>query len=187
MIKEILIALKAKRVVITGGPGSGKTTLINHLENMGYACMHEVSRQVINEARKQGIDQLFLTDPLLFSQKLLESRMHQFHNPIDTTEAFVFYDRGTPDVTAYMDFIGASYASDFEQVCFEYTYDVIFLLPPWQVIYTQDNERYESFAEAQKIYHSLIAGYQKYGYNITEVPTGTVEERSNFVLAYLKN
>ena len=63
--------MNTKRIVITGGPGSGKTTLINHIEQLGYPTMHEVSREIINEARKEGIDQLFLTDPMLFSQKLL--------------------------------------------------------------------------------------------------------------------
>jgi len=58
--------------VITGGPGSGKTTLVKELEAKGFACLHEISRQIILEAQQQGIDQLFLEDPLLFSRKLLE-------------------------------------------------------------------------------------------------------------------
>ena len=176
-----------KRIVITGGPGSGKTTLINHIEHLGYPTMHEVSRDIINEARKQGIDQLFLTDPMLFSQKLLESRLSQFEKAKDLETAYVFYDRATPDITAYMDFIGAEYPPEFEKPCFTHLYDCVFLLPPWELIYTKDNERYETFTQAQKIYKSLCDGYKKYGYTIIEVPQGAINQRCDFILNYLKD
>lgn len=176
-----------KRIVITGGPGSGKTTLINHIEHLGYPTMHEVSRDIINEARKQGIDQLFLTDPMLFSQKLLESRLSQFEKAKDLETAYVFYDRATPDITAYMDFIGAEYPPEFEKPCFTHLYDCVFLLPPWELIYTKDNERYETFTQAQKIYKSLCDGYKKYGYTIIEVPQGAIDKRCDFILNYLKD
>jgi predicted ATPase len=63
-----------RRIVITGGPGTGKTSLITALESKGYTCLPEISRQVTLEAREKGIDQLFLKDPMLFSYKLLEGR-----------------------------------------------------------------------------------------------------------------
>ncbi len=180
--------LKTKRIVISGGPGSGKTTLISHLENSGYACLHEISRDVIREAQKEGIAQLFLENPILFSKKLLEGRLAQFHsaNEYDATR-FLFYDRGMPDVTAYMDYVRSHYPENFSEVCQTHRYDAIFLLPPWEAIYEQDNERYESFAEAEKIYRFLVEGYQKYGYSVYEVPVGSVENRSEYILSHLEN
>ena len=68
----------AKKIVFAGGPATGKTTLIQTLELRGYACAQEVSRQVTLEARENGITQLFVSDPLLFSEKLLEGRVNQF-------------------------------------------------------------------------------------------------------------
>tara|TARA_B100000767_G_scaffold188789_1_gene176092 strand:+ start:309 stop:854 length:546 start_codon:yes stop_codon:yes gene_type:complete len=179
--------VNTKRIVITGGPGSGKTTLINHIEHLGYPTMHEVSRDIINEARKQGIDQLFLKNPMLFSQKLLESRLSQFEKAKELETAYVFYDRATPDITAYMDFIGAEYPPEFEKPCFTHLYDCVFLLPPWELIYTKDNERYETFTQAQEIYKSLCDGYKKYGYTIIEVPQGAINQRCDFILNYLKD
>ncbi len=179
--------MNTKRIVITGGPGSGKTTLINHIEHLGYPTMHEVSRDIINEARKQGIDQLFLKNPMLFSQKLLESRLSQFEKAKELETAYVFYDRATPDITAYMDFIGAEYPPEFEKPCFTHLYDCVFLLPPWELIYTKDNERYETFTQAQEIYKSLCDGYKKYGYTIIEVPQGAINQRCDFILNYLKD
>ena len=67
-------------VVITGGPGTGKTTIIDALIEQGYSCFPEISRQITLEAKKQGIEQLFLEKPLLFSELLLEGRKKQYQS-----------------------------------------------------------------------------------------------------------
>lgn len=171
--------------MISGGPGSGKTTLISHLEEQGYVCMHEISRDVIKTAQKEGIEQLFLENPLLFSQKLLEGRLQQFNEGSLHRIPFLFYDRGMPDVTAYMDYIQSRYPDYFYRTCTTHRYDTVFLLPPWEDIYEQDNERYESFEEAEKIYHYLLQGYRKYGYHVKEVPVGNVDSRADYILSQL--
>lgn len=179
--------MNTKRIVISGGPGSGKTTLICKLEELGYKCIHEISRQVTLEAQKEGIDQLFLTDPLLFSDKLLKGRLDQFHQAKDHSEKFLFYDRGMPDVTAYMDYLGTSYPDYFDKTCQEHRYDLVFILPPWEDIYEQDNERYESFFEAEKIFTYLLDGYRKYDYDAQVVPVGDVDSRIDYILEQQKS
>ncbi len=170
-----------KKIVITGGPSSGKTTLISYLLKQGFQCMHEISRDVIIEAQKQGIEQLFLTDPLLFSQKLLDGRLKQFNDTKNLEKTYLFYDRGLPDVTAYMDYSNSEYPSHFKETCQNNRYDYIFLLPPWKEIYQQDNERYETFEEAEQIHHFLLKAYKDYGYNVIEIPFGTIENRMQFI------
>jgi predicted ATPase len=171
--------------VITGGPGSGKTTLVKVLEEQGFSCMHEISRQIIKEAQQQGIDQLFLEDPLLFSQKLLEGRLEQFKEADSSSIEILFYDRGIPDVTAYLKYLGIPYPDHFTENCLNFKYDAVFVLPPWPDIYIQDNERYESYAEAEKIFKHLVDGYNTYNYNVHEVPTGAVEYRIEYILKHL--
>ncbi|MEZ4779221.1 MAG: ATP-binding protein [Flavobacteriaceae bacterium] len=178
--------MKAKRIVITGGPGSGKTSLIQHLEENGYSCIPEISREVILKAQAEGIDQLFLEDPILFSDLLLKGRMQQFEASQTALESFVFFDRGLPDVTAYMDYLGTPYPSYFSETCLKHRYDAIFLLPPWKEIYIQDNERYESFEQAERIFQFLHQGYAHYGYNVQHVPVGTIDYRSAFIVKKLK-
>ena len=175
-----------KRIAIIGGPGTGKSTLTHALEAEGYFCMHEISRNVILEAQKEGIEQLFLTDPILFSQKLLEGRLQQFQDALTYETNYLFYDRGLPDVPIYMDYLGTEYPNHFIETCHKNKYDTVFLLPPWSAIYEQDNERYESFEIATKLYTYLKEGYKNFGYTPIEVPIGTVEERKVFILDTLQ-
>ncbi|WP_353084235.1 ATP-binding protein [Flavobacterium sp.] len=172
-------------VVIIGGPGTGKTTIIEGLLAKGFCCYPEISREVTLEAKKQGIEQLFLENPLLFSELLLEGRKKQFYNAQKEPHNIVFLDRGIPDVLAYMHYIGDSYPAFFDLACREHIYTKIFLLPPWEEIYESDNERYENFEQATLIYNHLTETYQKYGYHLIEVPKGTVEERISFILNQL--
>lgn len=171
-----------KRVVITGGPGTGKSSVIKELEAQGNICLHEVSREIIVEAQKQGIEQLFLDKPLLFSEKLLKARIDQHQQVSEVSEKPIFLDRGIPDVVAYMEYFGSSYPPKFSTACREYQYSSVFLLPPWEEIYLTDNERYETFEQALLIHDHLKKVYLSYGYSPVEVPKNTIENRCDFIL-----
>ncbi len=177
--------LKKELIVITGGPGTGKTTIIEALIEQGYACFSEISREVTLEAKQQGIEQLFLEKPLLFSELLLEGRKKQHQLALNDTAEIIFLDRGIPDILAYMHYIGDSYPIFFDHACREHKYEKIFVLPPWEDIYESDEARYENFEQAKLIFTHLLETYQNYGYELIEVPKGTVEERVNFILSQL--
>jgi predicted ATPase len=177
--------LKKELVVITGGPGTGKTTIIDGLIEQGYSCFPEISREITLEAKKQGIEQLFLEKPLLFSELLLEGRKKQFDNANLDQSEIVFLDRGIPDILAYMHYIGDSYPAFFDQACKEFNYSKIFVLPPWEEIYVSDEARYENYEQAKLIFQHLKETYQGYGYSLIEVPKGTIEERIQFILEQL--
>lgn len=178
--------MKNKRILITGGPGSGKSSVIKKLESNGHFCLHEVSREVTAEAQKQGIDQLFLEDPFLFSFKLLEARVYQYNESKVSSENHVFIDRGIPDVLAYMDYFGTEYPSNFSKACILYKYDKVFLLPPWKEIYVNDDERYETFDQAKIIHSYLEKTYLGFGYKPIKVPKGSINKRCDFILNNLE-
>ena len=169
-------------IVLIGGPGTGKSTLINELVARGYCCYPEISRQVTLEAQQRGIEQLFLEQPLLFSEMLLEGRIKQFENALEEPESVVFIDRGIPDVVAYMDYIGDVYPTHFTKACEDFKYSKTFILPPWEEIYESDTERYENFEQALTIQKHLVETYKKYGYDLIEVPKDTVENRILYIL-----
>jgi predicted ATPase len=174
-----------KLILLIGGPGTGKTTIINQLTEKGFCCYPEISREVTLAAQKNGTDQLFLSNPLLFSELLLQGRINQFKNAINEPHKLVFIDRGIPDVLAYMNFIGDIYPNHFETACKNYIYNKIFVLPVWKEIYISDNERYENLDQAIEIQKHLVETYKKYGYNLIEVPKDTVQNRIDFILENL--
>lgn len=170
------------RILIIGGPGSGKTSLIKDLEKRGHKVHHEVSREVIRNAQEKGIEQLFLTDPKAFSDELLAGRMQQFHQ---AQTGINFYDRGIPDVPAYHIFTGDPIPDDYIVASKQLVYDHVFFLPPWEDIYKEDNERYESYEQAVVIGSILVDFYKKLDYSPVIVPLTSIEERYLFIMDHI--
>lgn len=169
------------KILLIGGPATGKSSVLNLLKKEGYPVFPEISRSVTLEAQKQGVSQLFLSDPLLFSRKLLEGRVKQYEQAQQSSET-VFIDRGIPDITAYLDYKNDDYPEEFDEANENYRYDLIFLFPVWQDIYESDNERYESFEEAETIQKYIEESYENLGYNSIVMPKTTVKERVKFIL-----
>lgn len=171
-----------QKIVFIGGPGTGKSSVLRYLKRRGYKCMPEVSREVTREAQEQGIDQLFLTDPLLFSYKLLEGREKQYINADNSSKEIVFFDRGIPSVHAYLQYFNTEVPEVFLQKSEKYRYTKIFQFLPWKDIYKSDNERYETFEQAEKISMFLNKAYSDLGYEIINVPFDSVRNRCFFIL-----
>lgn len=182
---KIISNLNTKKIVITGGPGTGKSSVIDELIKRGFTCYKEISRDIILEAQEQGISQLFLTNPLLFSERLLDGRKLQYENAINDPADTVFFDRGIPDIVAYMDFKGENYPSYFLEACRDCIYDYVFILKPWKDIYVTDNERYENFEQVLGIHAHLSRTYQNYNYKLLDVPFDTVLNRADYILKTL--
>ncbi|WP_124981374.1 AAA family ATPase [Nonlabens xiamenensis] len=169
---------KIQRILIMGGPGSGKTTLLKAIESAGHHVHHEISREVTARAQEKGIQQLFLEDPMAFSNELLAGRIEQFKNPVPGLN---FYDRGIPDVPAYHLFTGDDIPQEYVNACMLYTYDQVFFLPPWEEIYQSDAERYEDCEQAVELGDILVRYYTDLGYKPITVPKTNVEQRLTFI------
>jgi len=184
--------LKSKRIVVTGGPGTGKTVLISSLENNGYHCFHEVIRTMTLDALSDVSleDQLvnpidFVKDAKSFNDELINARLKHFENGNNINKEHVFYDRGLPDVIAYMNYFGQSPEPRYADLCSKNRYDEVLILPPWKEIYVQDNERMENFEQACGIHAQLENTYIQLGYKPVEVPFGTIENRLQFVIDHI--
>ncbi|WP_298238761.1 ATP-binding protein [uncultured Algibacter sp.] len=181
--------MNTKKIVITGSAGTGKTSVINALKAKGFYCFDEVIRSLTSEAKKE-VDVsthisnpiVFAKDPLDFNTRLLNGRINQFKQVDSLSEETCFFDRGIPDVLAYMDFFNQEYGDLFTNACNKHMYTDVFLLPPWKAIYKPDSGRFESFDEVLKIHDHLEHTYKKFGYNIIEVPFGSIEERTNHII-----
>lgn len=181
--------MNTEKVVITGAPGTGKTSVIEGLEKRGFHCFHEIIRTMTAQAKAVGTKKkpvsnplTFVDDPHEFNRLLLEGRFAQFQEAENLKKELTFFDRGMPDVLAYMNYFNQEYDKTFTDTCKNNPYQKIFILPPWKEIYVSDNERLETFTEAEKLHKHLVHTYQKFGYSPIYVPKNSVEERISFIL-----
>ena len=174
------------KIVITGGPGTGKTSIIKKLEGLGFQVFHESSREITRKYKKLGLDQLFLSDPIKFSETLLKNRINQFEESNRSNSDIKFFDRGIPDIIAYLNFKKISYGKKFELAQKKYKYDFIFLVEPWENIYKKDKERYESFEDLKAINEHIKKIYSNYARKFITLPKSSVQERTNFIIEAIK-
>lgn len=173
-----------KKYVITGGPGSGKSTLIDTLEKAGYSCSAEISRKMIKAEVARGSDCLPWQDIQCFSDKVIAEMIKAWKE--HTGNSMTFFDRGMPDVIAYLNIAGLPVPAVYSSYLSLHPYEKrVFILPPWKEIYVNDNERWQDFAEATQIYHAIREAYTAYGYELIEVPRVSEAERLAFVLGSL--
>lgn len=172
-------------VVITGGPGSGKTTLIDALAASGHAVMPEAGRQVIREQLAAGGQGLPWADRERFAALMLAQDLRS-HEAAKAEAGFVFFDRGIPDIAGYLGLCGLPASQAVEQAARECRYRrSVLIAPPWPEIFTQDAERRQDLAEAQRTYEAMAATYPRYGYALVELPRAGVAERVAFVMRHL--
>ena len=172
------------RIVITGGPSTGKTSLINYIKSKGLECFEEISRDIIKSAQQKGINNIFMNSPIEFSQEIINLRVKQFKS---AKTNLAFYDRGIPDVIAYQKFINAPTPKDFLEKSTRYKYTYIFILEPWREIFINDNERLETFNESEEIYTHLTKTYKDLNYNLKIVPKASVKERFNYIMTNIES
>jgi predicted ATPase len=113
---------------------------------------------------------------------LLKGREDQYKEATKSKKDIIFFDRGIPDVHAYMNYFKTAFPSLFLEKSKYYKYDLIFHFSPWQEIHTTDNERYETFEESIAIDTFLTKAYSDLEYQIINVPFGTVDERTSFII-----
>jgi predicted ATPase len=170
------------RFIITGGPGSGKSTLIQALQERNYQCSEEVSRQLIREEVANKSNCLPWVNLSCFAQKVLD-RMIINHKTAERNK-ITFFDRGIPDIVAYLKAGGQEITASYMHAMQEYSYSpLVFLTPPWEAIYVNDSERWQSFEESVILYHLIKETYLSLGYSVLELPKLAVEQRVQFLLA----
>jgi predicted ATPase len=176
--------LNSQKVIITGGPGFGKTSIIEELEARKYRCAHEVSRAIIKSQLEIGGQILPWKDIKLFSEILLESRIKQFEQAY--FDEITFFDRGIPDIIAYMKKDAILIPDSYSSMLDEYVYfSSVFIVPPWREIYNKDAERREDYDTAVDIHKYISDTYEKLGYKTIVLPKVSVIERANYILQYL--
>ena len=171
-----------KKIVITGAPSTGKTTIINALKKEGYSCAEEISRELIAEQIDIGGNILPWKDQIAFENQIANRRYKQYLTSPEN--CICFFDRSSIDCIAYLKANNLETSAEILEIIKNCEFNSnIFYTPIWKEIYTNDSERKESIESAITIEKSLLETYNFFGYTLIEIPKLTTGERVDFILS----
>lgn len=170
--------------ILSGAPGSGKSTILKRLQQKGYICVNESAREIIHEQRLIDGDGVYDRDKKLFLELMLSRSIYHYIQQYETDKPVIF-DRGLPDMIGYAKLFEVNTNSSINaSKTYKYNNNILFL-PSWQEIYATDEERTMSFGEA-RIFGDLIRqSYIELGYNLITVPLVSVDKRVEFIINIL--
>jgi len=174
--------------IITGGPGVGKTTLIQGLAQQGFAVVREDARRIIQEQVAGGGDALPWNNKSRYARLMQEAAVSAYEQVARQSIARpVFFDRGLLDTVCYMKMEQLPVPEGLAALIKAHPYaHKVFILPPWAEIYSTDAKRKQSWEEAVYTFEQMKATYGQYGYEVTEVPTGDIAKRCAFIRDHIR-
>jgi predicted ATPase len=167
------------RFVCTGGPGAGKTTVLEALQARGYRFTTDSARTIIKDRLRRGLSPR--PEPKEFAQLILESELCKYAEHFDRQKP-TFFDRGVLDAIQMLKVVGAVSDDDMNGYIEQYRYNsLVFIFPPWAEIYRTDEERDQTFEESVSVFTAIREWYSKNGYEVIDVPRVGVEDRAAFI------
>lgn len=163
-----------KRFVITGGPGTGKTTICEALKERGYTVIPEAARMFIEQHEFSSVRSEEFQVALTRFQQDLELK--------ETTKV-AFLDRSIIDNVAFCEALSIPTPQYLLSAAQKTNYDLVFTLQPLPKNLYDRSTRPETYEEALRMHSIIQATYKRFGYTIVEVPCAQVEERVKYMLA----
>ena len=172
--------------VITGGPGSGKTTLIEALRAAGFPARPEAGRSIIQDQVRIGGSALPWADRAAFAELMLAWELRSHREALDLSGP-VFFDRSVPDVIGYLRLCGLAVPASAQTAAELFRYHPqVFIAPPWREIFRRDQERKQTWEEAVATYEAMAETYRGLGYEIVGLPPVPADERAEFILEVVR-
>ena|SRR3989344_3767566 len=178
---SVEIDRKINYFILAGTSGTGKTTVLNQLRDEGFTCIGEAARSVLQDQLAIQGPGLPSNNPMLFIQMMRNLSIQGFE---DSSLAVgpIFFDRGMPDLVHYAFRFNVD-PKEFEIASRKYLYNQnVFVFSPWKEIFVNDNERRMTFEQTLEFHDLLMKTYRSLGYNLIQVPFGTVEARKQFII-----
>lgn len=165
--------------VITGGPCSGKSTLVNLLAERGFSTVMESARLYIQKEMSNGhTDHGIRTDPAA-----LQRAIHRLQLGVEAglrIEDTLFLDSAVPGCLAWFRAFGLD-PNEILPSCFRRRYASVFILAP--LPFHVDDQRIDEVAAiAGFLDRWHTQDYLDLGYRVVRVPVLPPEERLAFVL-----
>jgi predicted ATPase len=174
-----------KRYILTGTPGSGKTSIINALADMSYTVVKESATDVIADEQAKGIAEPW-TSPYFVDSIVKLQKQRQINAP---TSKIQFFDRSpicTYALSIYLDIKPAeALVQEIKRIKENNIYQKKVFFIENLGFCTPSEARKISFEESlhfEKIHQEV---YQSAGYKCIMIPSRTIPERVNDILKEL--
>jgi len=165
------------KVVLTGGPCCGKTTIIKELKKRGHNILNEAAREILTENIEISYEEI--------QKKIFIRQLKKETEITEKTRDLIFLDRGHIDGIAYCQIKLGYIPEPLKSFDFRNQYDLIFILD--LLPFEKDGLRIEKDKNEAKIIHdTIISAYQNFGYNIIIVPVMPIKERVDYILEKIK-
>jgi predicted ATPase len=181
--------LSMRRFIMTGTPGSGKTSILRALENLGYAVVEEAATDVIAAEQAQGNREAW-RDPL-FIDAIVQLQSHRQHERVREGAAVQVHDRSVVCTLALARWLGYPVTVELKEAVAQVTdgarFDrrVFFVRPlgfceptPARRISYEDSLAFERVHETE---------YLRLGFDLVDVPPGLVQQRAALIDDYLRS
>jgi len=176
-----------KRYILTGTPGSGKTTILRQLQQRGYATVEEAATDVIARKHALGQAEPALTDD--FIDEILALQRHRQDEPAQPGTTVQIYDRSPVCTHALSVFLGrepsALLLAELDRIARAAVYQP-------QVFFIGNLGFCEPTAARRITFeYSLVFeevhrdSYRAFGYELIDIPAAPVPERVEAIVGLL--
>jgi predicted ATPase len=176
-----------RRYIITGAPGVGKTSIINHLNQLGQGVFHEAATEVISQELVQGVEKPWEKEG--FREKLVTLHEKHQQEALALKTSVVFFDRSPVDTLSFCLRLNAI-PTNILRTCVQTMIDTgyyertVFLIESLN-LYEQTPIRSESKEESLIMEKHLEYNYKTLGFKVIRIPKDSIEARTQRILAYV--
>lgn len=175
-------------VVVTGGPGSGKTTLVEAFSHLGYPTVPEAAIAVIAELNERlGVEEqkTWRRTHRQEFQELVARRQAKNEAELSPGMHATFLDRGRFDGLAYCHHFGDDIPEVVIKIANEGHYDHVLLLETLpEEIFAERGEtgRMSNRTDSLAIRDQIEDIYIKSGFSLVHIPVMPVKDRVRMAL-----
>jgi predicted ATPase len=172
-----------KRYIITGAPGTGKSSVLKELMKKGYSCFPEISREIIKEQQAIGGDLFPWMNLKDFAKECYKKMLADCEN---AQKGINFFDRAIPDNIAYLKRRNIPIQDFYFDHLSLYEKEVFFF-PVWPDVFINDLQRPESIDEAYLLEKYLLETYHNLDFKLIQMPLVDIDQRVIEIEKFIKN
>lgn len=168
-----------KRYILTGTPGSGKTSILRRLELDGFGVVEEAATDVIAQLQAQSLAESW-TQPWFIDAIVKLQKQRQIESAM-AKESVQFHDRSAICTTALANYLGYPISrvlsDELKRIRAERIFDkTVFFVRNLGFVAPTDARRinFEQALHFEEIHEEV---YRSFGFALTYIELGSVSER----------